>query len=55
MINEIFNELYNEDNYLFSCKRYFGIDRHISILNINDKIVRNEGYIISLNDDEKGQ
>ena len=53
LINEIFNELYSEDNIFLAKDILELLERKPNLLNINDKIVRNEGYIISLNDDEK--
>ena len=53
LINEIFNELYSEDNIFLTKDILELLERKPNLLNINDKIVRNEGYIISLNDDEK--
>jgi spore coat polysaccharide biosynthesis protein SpsF len=53
LINEIFNELYNEDNIFLTKDILELLERKPNLLNINDKIVRNEGYLISLNDDEK--
>ena len=53
LINEIFNELYDEDNIFLTKDILELLERKPNLLNINDKIVRNEGYLISLNDDER--
>lgn len=52
LINEIYNELYN-DNDIFLTKDILELlERRPNLLNINDNIVRNEGYLISLNNDK---
>ena len=49
----VFNELYDEDNIFLTKDILELLERKPNLLNINDKIVRNEGYLISLNDDER--
>lgn len=52
LLKEIFDELY-DDSYIFLTKDILKLLKHKpNLLNINDKIVRNEGYLISLNNDK---
>ncbi len=52
LLNEIFNELYDDDHVFLTKDILELLELKPNLLNINDKIVRNEGYLISLNNDK---